>query len=174
MMFDALRRLLGRPAARPAASPRRSGRIALRTGSVVTEIGPGAILHALCSTIATLLEPGGWGSRFPRVMGALYQGHLDPADAPEALREAREIATLLEAVPVDAIIWDADRPGDAPPAVYVPMPGARSASTWFRTVNGRDLLRDGLIDALESAAEFGHAVEVIPFDRPADAFRPAR
>ncbi len=170
MMFDALRRLF----ARSAAAPRHSGRIALRTGSVVTEIGPGAILHALCSTIATRLEPGGWGSRFPRVMGALYAGQLPAAEAPEALREAREIAALLAAVPVEAITWDADRPGDAPPAAYVPMPGARSAATWFRTVNGRDLLRDGLIDALESAVEFGHAVEVIPFDGPADAFRPAR
>jgi hypothetical protein len=169
-MLAALRRLF----ARSAAAPRPSGRIALRTGSVVTEIGPGAILHALCSTIATRLEPDGWGTRFPRVMGALYQGHLGAAEAPEALREAREIAALLEAVPVDAITWDIDRPGEAPPAAYVPMHGARSAATWFRTVNGLDLLRDGLVDALESAAEFGHAVEVIPFDRPADAFRPAR
>ena len=42
------------------------------------------------------------------------------------------IEILAAAVPVDAITWDADRPGDAPPAAYEPMPGARSAATWLR------------------------------------------
>jgi hypothetical protein len=36
--------------------------IALKRPNVITEIGPGGILHSLCSTIACRLEGGNWGS----------------------------------------------------------------------------------------------------------------
>jgi len=37
--------------------------IGMRQGSVVTEIGPGGVMHSLMSTIAVHLEDGRWGSR---------------------------------------------------------------------------------------------------------------
>ncbi len=146
-------------------------RVGIRTGSVVTEVGASSILHALFSTISANLEPQGWGTRFPTVLGPLYQGHLAPEQCGLALSELQVIHTELSAIPVDRVVWDIERPSERPHPAFKPNHSATSAAEYFITVNGRDLLRDGLIDSLESAVEFGDSVQVVSFAGPEDFLR---
>jgi 2,3-bisphosphoglycerate-dependent phosphoglycerate mutase len=148
-------------------------RVAIKTGAVVTEIGAGAILHGLFSTISANLEPDGWGSRFPVVMNQLYRGTLAPSDCAAALRELRTIETALSDVPARNVVWDFDNPMSAPSPHYLAGADARNAADYFITVNGLNLLRSGLIESVESAVEFGDEVRIITFDTPADFFRDA-
>lgn len=159
-----LRGLFSRPAAAPA-------RVAVRTGSVVTEIGAPAILEALFSTIRVRLDGDGPDSPYPLVMGPLYQGRLEAAQAAAALEELREIEARLRALPADRVVWDSSRPGEPPSAFYRAPPDAASAAAFLVTVNGLELLRGCLIDSLESAVEFGDAVDIIRFESPADFFQ---
>jgi 2,3-bisphosphoglycerate-dependent phosphoglycerate mutase len=138
--------------------------VALHSGRVFTQVGPPAILHGLFSTIAHALEPAGWGSRFPHVMNGLYAGRLEAAQAAEALAELRTIERELSAVPAAHVVWDIDRPSDPPSPHYTLGAAATTAADFFVTVTGRNLLRDAVIDSVESAVEFGDAVAIVPFD----------
>ncbi|TNJ33428.1 Imm70 family immunity protein [Arenimonas terrae] len=141
-----------------------SAHVALHTGRVFTQVGPPAILHGLFSTIAHNLEPAGWGSRFPRAMNGLYAGRLEAEHAAEALAELRVIDRELSALPVARVVWDIDRPTAPPSPHYTLGAAATTAADFFVTVTGRHLLRDALIDSVESAVEFGDAVAIVPFD----------
>lgn len=164
-----LRRLFSRQAAGAVGE-----RVGIRTGHVVTEVGASAILHALFSTICVQLENGRWGSRFPHVTGSLYRGRLAHEQCRAALEELRQIRTELAGVPVDAIVWDADDRSRRQHPAYRPNPNATSAADYFLTVNGRDLLTDGLIDSVESAVECGDDVRIVTFSGPDDFFRDSR
>lgn len=151
----------------PPAAPRR---VAIRAGQVVTEVGSSAVLHALFSTISSVLEPAGWGSRYPMTMQRLYRGRLEAEDAAAALEELRAIERALRDVPVSRVVWDIDDPAKPVSPHYTLGSGASDAAGFFVTVNGLDLLRDALIDSVESAVEFAHPVEIITFESPADFF----
>lgn len=151
--------------------PRISSRVAIKSGSVVTEIGAGAILHGLFSTISANLEPDGWGTAFPVTMNQLYQGSLAPSDCAAALRELRAIEEALAEVPASNIVWDIENRMSPPNPHYAAGADARNAADYFVTVNGLNLLRHGLIESVESALEFGDEVRIITFDTPADFFR---
>ena len=161
--MNLFKRLFGK---KPEA-PRRA---ALRNGSVVTEVGPAAILHALFSTVAARLEPNGWGSRFPITMNRLYQGRLEAVDAPGCLAELRQIEQELSQLPPSAVVWDIEVPERPPSPHYLLGASAANASEYFVTANGLNLLRGGLIDNVESAVEFKDHVEIITFGSPADFF----
>jgi hypothetical protein len=163
-------RLLARLRPKRRAAPPVE-RVAIRTGSVVTEVGAAAILHGLFSTISANLEPAGRGTRFPVTMNRLYSGSVTAADARAALDELRIIETELSAVSVDRVVWDIDDRSVRPNPHYRPRVDARNAADYFVTVNGLDLLRAGLIESLESAVEFGHDVSVVTFTGPADFYR---
>lgn len=162
-----LRRLFGTRSPPPSPPP---ARVAIRAGSVVTEIGPAAILHGLFSTIAANLEPGGWGSRFPITMHRLYRGELLPGDCRQALQELRTIDAALTQRPVSSVVWDADDPARPPSPHYRLGDGAANAAEFFVTVNGLNLLRAGLIESVESAVEFGHPVHIVAFGSHAALF----
>ena len=145
--------------------------VAIRNGRVFTQVGPAAILHGLFSTISHNLEPDGWGSRFPAVMNDLYRGRLDPPQMAAALIELQLIARELQETPVSRVVWDIERP-DAPPSPHYTLGAtATNAADFFVTVTGRHLLRDALIDSVESAIEYGDEVEIVSFGSPADFFR---
>jgi Immunity protein 70 len=147
-----------------------AGRVALLTGSVLTEVGAPAILHALCSSISANLEPAGWGSRFPMVLNRLYQGHLPASACPAALLELRTIERELQDIPVSRVVWDYDDRSRAPSLHYRAPPEAQNLAGYFVTVNGLNLLRAGLIESVESAVEFGDDVRIVTFSSPDDFF----
>jgi Immunity protein 70 len=151
---------------RSSASSPPGQRVAIRTGSVLTEVGAPAILHALCSSISANLEPAGWGSRFPMVLNRLYQGRLAASDCPAALLELRTIERELQAVPVSRLVWDHEKRRRAPSPHYRAAHGAQNIADYFVTVNGLNLLRAGLIESVESAVEFNDDVQLVTFSSP--------
>lgn len=145
-------------------------RVAIKTGSVITEVGSSAILHALFSTISFNLEPDGWGTRFPVTMNRLYQGSLRAEDNAAALRELQIIDAELKAVSIHKIVWDIEDLSKEPSPHYKSGSGAQNAVDYFITVNGLNLLRSGLIESVESALEFDDEVHIIKFRTPRDFF----
>lgn len=141
--------------------------VAIRAGSVLTQVGPPEVMHALFSTVSANLEAGVWGSRFPMTMGRLYEGHLPTENARVALRELQEIVDGLCELPVARVVWDIEHPAQPVPDWYRRGAGVSNVADFFVTVNGLLLLRQGLIESVESAVEFGHDVRIIPFDQEA-------
>lgn len=137
--------------------------IALRQKSVLTIIGSSDILHSLFSTIAVRLEDGQRGSRYPLIMGKLYEGSLPEHDAGAAMQEALAIRTALRVLPPSAVVWDADEPHVLPPAEFAINTDLESAAHYWLTVTGRNLV-DELVDNLESAIEHGGSVDVVAFN----------
>lgn len=137
--------------------------IAFRQGAVLTIIGPGGLLHALCSTIAVKLENGVWGSRFPLILNALYQGELAPQHARAAMQEAQAIKRELAALAPSEVVWDIEKPGAAPPWGDDVGAHVSNMAHYFVTSTGRNLV-DEIIDNLESQIEFGGPLQIVPFD----------
>jgi 2,3-bisphosphoglycerate-dependent phosphoglycerate mutase len=137
--------------------------IAFKQGSVFTEIGPGGILHSLCSTIAMHLEGGDWGSRFPALMNELYQGQLVSKHVDGAQRELAEIKRGLQTLPPSKVVWDIEDPNTRPKWTEDVGPHVKSMADFFVTTSGRNLL-DELADNLESLKEFGGTLDVVSYD----------
>ncbi len=65
--------------------------VGIKVGSITDEIGTSDFFHAFCSTVSANLEKDGWASRFPNILGKLYQGSLDANLANSALSELNQI-----------------------------------------------------------------------------------
>ena len=137
--------------------------IAFRQGSALTIIGPGGLLHSLCSTIAVRLENGDWGSRFPWVMNGLYGGCLEEGGARAAYEEILTIRNELAQLPPSAVVWDAENPGAIPPWGTDIGAHVTNLAVTFYTTTGRNLV-DEIVDGIESQLEFGGPLLVVPFD----------
>jgi 2,3-bisphosphoglycerate-dependent phosphoglycerate mutase len=137
--------------------------IAFRQYATLTIIGPGGLLHALCSTIAVKLENGNWGARFPHIMNELYQGSLPADRAPAAMAEAQTIRSELAKLPPTEIVWDIEKPGARPPWGDQVGPHITNMAQIFITDTGRNLV-DELVDNIESQLEFGGPLEIVQFD----------
>ena len=131
----------------------------LKQGSVLTEIGPGALFHSLFSTIAVRLEQHAWGSRFPVVMNKLYEGKIESKDAEAAFAEISRIREGLAGLAPGQVIWDADDLSKVPPYGKHIGTHVRSCADYWMTTTGRNLV-DEIIDNLESLREFGGTLEV--------------
>lgn len=130
---------------------------------MLTIIGPGGLLHALCSTIAVKLENGVWGSRFPLIQNELYQGELASQNARNAMDEAQTIKRELGALAPTELVWDIERPDAAPPWGDDVGAHVSNMAHYFVTSTGRNLV-DEIIDNLESQIEFGGPLQIVPFD----------
>jgi hypothetical protein len=138
--------------------------IGMRQGSVLTEIGPGGLLHSLFSTVAVRLEEGNWGVRFPLLMGKLYEGCISSADADAAILEAQAIKLGLQKLGPDQVVWDIEDLSLSPPWGKTVGPHVRSMAEYFVTSTGRNLV-DEIRNGLESLAEFGGTLEIVSYDR---------
>ncbi|NHZ94355.1 hypothetical protein F2P46_01130 [Massilia sp. CCM 8734] len=137
--------------------------IGMRQGSVVTEIGPGGLLHSLMSTVAAHLENGNWGARFPLLMGKLYQGSLPAADVDAAILEAQAIKSGLMNLGPDMVVWDIDDLSLVPPRGKSVGTHVKSMAEYFVTSTGRNLM-DEILDNLESLKEFGGTLDILSYD----------
>ena len=59
--------------------------VGVTVGSITDELGAASFVHAFFSTISAHCEPDGWGTSFPHLLNALYQGRLAHQNAPLAL-----------------------------------------------------------------------------------------
>lgn len=134
--------------------------IGIELRGVTTEIGPGGILHALCSTVSHNLEPSGWGTRFPKILNELYRGRLDAKHALEALNELRQIKSELKRIPPSGVIWDIENLALDPPWGKVVGPHVQNMSHYFVTDSGKDLI-DILAEQVECLVDVGGSLEIV-------------
>ena len=144
--------------------------VAMRQGSVITEIGPGSILHAFFSSVCSNLESGNWGSRFPTLMHDLYSGKLDQSKTKTAILEIQVVITELKSIPANKLVWDIDKPNAEPPPEYDCMCNKESLYSYFRTSTGRNLPFE-IKENLESQAEFGGDLEIISYKNIVETIR---
>jgi len=111
--------------------------LGLRVGDASWRVGSPDLLHAFFSTISVRLEPGGWGTRFPTLMNDLYQGDLSAAGVDRALDELLRARRELAALPLYAVVWDAD--DRSVPAPWGNAVAAPDLAHCFWTPDGRSL-----------------------------------
>jgi 2,3-bisphosphoglycerate-dependent phosphoglycerate mutase len=133
--------------------------VGFRVGSVVEEIGTPDFLHAFFSTISGRLEPKGWGTRFPELMGPLYQGALSAEDGPKVLRDLRTIRRELKAYPPWQVIWDIDLQQAKPPWGDQISSGITDLSNYFVTSRGKDLF-EVLTECLQTLKQEGGVLTI--------------
>lgn len=137
--------------------------IAMKQGSVVTEIGPGGLLHSLFSTVAVHLENGEWGLEFPLIMNKFYQGSLPSDDVDAAIIEMQRIKNGLKLLTPDKVIWDIEDIRKDPPWGKSFGPHVKSMADYFVTTTGRNLVNE-ILDNLDSLKEFGGSLDIISYD----------
>ncbi len=110
-----------------------------RCGGWSVAVGDRRLLDSLVASLSYRLEPEGFGSRFPVLLGEALAGRLEPSRAGEALREL-EIASheLRELPPSKAIdTLDERKPLDLS---ALPFGAASSLYDLYRTPEGRPML----------------------------------
>src|SRR5258708_31610495 len=75
----------------------------LSTGDFAREIGSQGLLDSFFTTVGCRLEPDGRATRFPAVMGDLYDGVLLPDRAAEALAELAQIERELRLLAAEKV-----------------------------------------------------------------------
>lgn len=123
--------------------------VSLKVANIVWPLGTPAFFGAFFSTVAVHLEPGGWGTRFPGVMGALYSGALSAEDARRARRELDEIRIELRAFAAADVVWDIHDRAQRPPWGDDIAATITDLGNYFVTADGRDLF-----DVLGEAIDF--------------------
>jgi len=113
--------------------------VSLRVGAHSREVGTPDFLNAFFTTISYHLEPDGWGSRFPVLMGPLYEGKLACAQAKAVTNELRTARKELKRYPPHDVVWDADDLSRRPPWGDDISPDIKNLSDYFATSEGEDL-----------------------------------
>lgn len=135
--------------------------VAIRVGAITDEIGTAAFLNAFFATVAGLLDPN-WGTRFPVLLGELYQGRVAPERAAAALGELAVVRQELAGFAPDRVIWDLADRTQRPPWGDAIAAEITDLSNYFVTSAGRDLI--GVLDeALQAARDEGRAAEIVPY-----------
>jgi hypothetical protein len=117
---------LAHPPILPSGDGYKAMGIAFRVGDHLEEIGTEDFLYAFFSTIGSLLEPRGWGTRYPEIMNSLYRGELHRSKARKAIEEVRDIRVSLAQFSPDQVVWDIDNRDKQPPRGNTPHIGAAS------------------------------------------------
>jgi 2,3-bisphosphoglycerate-dependent phosphoglycerate mutase len=113
--------------------------VGIKVGAGVDLLGDGAFVTAFFSTVAGNLEADGWATRFPTVMGPLYDGALAAELVPLARAELAEIRAQLSRLPVERIIWDLGDPSARPPWGDEIAPDITDLGNYFVTMDGNDV-----------------------------------
>lgn len=134
--------------------------VGIKVGSITDEIGTSDFFHAFFSTVSSNLESEGWASRFPALLGKLYQGSLEADLAKSAIVELNQIQSELAAFKPEKVVWDIENPNKLPPWGCNVSPEITSLANYFVTSTGRDLIST-LIEALEDAASSNKPVAIV-------------
>lgn len=134
--------------------------VGVKVGRIIDEIGTSDFFHAFFSTVSSNLESKGWASRFPVLLGKLYQGNLDASLAKSAISELHQIQNELAAFKPEKVVWDIENPNKQPPWGNNISAEITSLANYFVTSTGRDLIST-LIEALEDAASSNKPVAIV-------------
>lgn len=125
--------------------------VVLVSGPDMWRVGAGSFFYAFFSTIAALLEPEGWGSRFPHVMRELYGGEVSADKIPETRRELEDVRRELGAFPPSEVVWNYEDRAQRPPWGDDISPHITSLGNYFTTSEGARDLFEALDEALATA-----------------------
>jgi 2,3-bisphosphoglycerate-dependent phosphoglycerate mutase len=113
----------------------------------------------LFSTISYLLEPRGWGSRFPEMMNEFYKGKLDANKADKVLADVKTIRKELKSHRPDEVVWDIENLTAQPPWGKNISADIKDLSNYFVTSTGRDVL-DLLEECLRALKRKGGSLTI--------------
>ncbi|MEP1539944.1 MAG: immunity 70 family protein [Marinobacter sp.] len=113
--------------------------VGVTVGSITGEIGAGSFVHSFFSTVSVHCETNGWGSRYPRLMNELYQGHLPSSHAIAAIEELRDAKSVLDKIPPSEVVWDAENRDAQPPWGTNISSDITSLGNYFVSSTGRDV-----------------------------------
>ncbi len=134
--------------------------VGIKVGSITDEIGTSDFFHAFFCTVSNNLENEGWASRFPSLLGKLYQGSLDASLAKSAISELQQIQSELASFKPEKVVWDIENPNKQPPWGSNISPEITTLANYFVTSTGRDLIST-LMEALEDAASNNKPVAIV-------------
>lgn len=115
-------------------------------------VGTGSFLNSFFSTTAYHLEKGKWGSRFPVVMGQLYDGELQKEFIGQAIEEVKMIQEELKQFAPSQVIWNIENLSQRPPWGDDISEDITDLSNYYVTCEGEDLI-GVLLAALDHAKE---------------------
>ncbi len=113
--------------------------VGLRVRSVAWVVGSPGLLTAFFSSIGHLLEPDGWGSRFPALQNELYRGELKPESVAAARGELVVVQEELARFPPSAVVWDIYDLNARPPWGDDISPDITDLSKYFKNPDGVDI-----------------------------------
>ena len=128
--------------------------VGLKQENIITEIGPGGLLHSLFSTIAFHLESGSWGSVYPLIMNNLYNWKLEEKDAQKALIEVKKIKEGLSQLEPSQVVWDIENLSEKAPWGDEIGEHIKNMAMFYITLNGLNLV-DELVENIESICKHG-------------------
>lgn len=118
--------------------------LSFRVGPIAYPVGTASFLGSFFDTITVRLEGGRRGRDFPTLAVLYSSGELAPEDAARARNELADVATRLQALPVADVVWDAERPEQAPPWGDDIADTIRNLRDYYVTADGRSLI--GVLD----------------------------
>lgn len=136
--------------------------VGLKLGSITAEVGSADFFHSFFSTVSGNLETNGWGSRFPTLLGKLYNGKLTPPDAKAGLAELDQIVKELAKLPPAKVIWDIEDRSKRPPWGNHIAKDITSLANYFVTSTGRPFVPI-LRECLEELRDDGGEIEVVNY-----------
>ena len=130
--------------------------IGIRVGNIIDEIGTSGFVHSFFSTVSYYGEPDGWGTKYPCLIGMLYQGNLPAHLASQAMKELADAKAVLSSHLPSDVIWDIDDLSAKPPWGDNISPTINGLGNYFITSTGRDLfsvLEECLLEAVQSGQD---------------------
>lgn len=105
-------------------------------------LGTADLVSSFFYTIAWRLEQKRWGSRFPVIMGELYEGILPYERLKQASSEMELIQEEMQYLPPSSGIWIYEIRSDPPPRDFGENKDATDLSEVFMTSIGRNMLSE--------------------------------
>lgn len=123
------------------------------------QIGAGEFLYSFFSTVCVNLEDGKWGSRYPYIMKGLYQGKLEPARVPQAIKELNKIKKELAKLPPTKVVWSMEDLSKQPPWGDKISSHITSLANYYVNSDGDDFLTL-FLHALEMAEKIKEPIKI--------------
>jgi len=123
------------------------------------EIGTGDFLFSFFSTVAHNLEGRKWGSRFPVIMKAVYNGQAEVEMLDRAMEELSIIKKELKELPPDKVVWDIEDMSAQPPWGNDISDEITDLSNYFVTSEGEDFI-SVFMKALEDAKALNEPIRI--------------
>ena len=126
----------------------------------IWQVGRGDFAKCFFYTISYRLEPDGWGTKYPLLMGDFYDGKLENKYVPLLRKEVEEVREKLKAFSPDLVVYNFDDPSEPPIWGVDISDEITDLSNYFVTSDGRDTF-DVLFRCIDRCIEYGYDIEIV-------------